>query len=80
MKTYRISHISDLLKVPIERRKTCLREIECLLATADLVLGDDPPEKTFEFIDWTDDENPSVTIKDQSGKAYMTVQVEKGES
>lgn len=78
MTTYRISHISDLLKVPIERREVCLRELAYGLATVDLVLGDDDKEHPFPYIDWTDDGDVSVDVRDQEGKPFIKLQVTEG--
>lgn len=79
MTTYEIDRISDLLKVPIERRDACLREIEYALALHDLAFGEKSATVEIGPIRWTDDGNSSVTLRDNSGEDFLMLKVTDAE-
>lgn len=79
MTTYEIDRISDLLKVPIERREACLREIEYALALHDLAFGEKSADVEIGPIRWTDDGNKTCTLHDCSGEPVLTLAVTDAE-
>ncbi len=79
MTTYEIDRISDLLKVPIERREACLRELEYALALHDLAFGEKSADVEIGKIRWTDDGNSSVTLRDNSGEDVLMLKVTDAE-
>lgn len=72
MSTYRISKISDLQKVPAERRADCVREILYCIALADLT-----GVPLTGGVDWTDDGEKSATLYRTDGKPFLTLKVKK---
>lgn len=75
MTTYEIDRIADLLKVPIERRRACLRELEYALALHELVFGEDAASVEIRPMRWTDDGDIACTLYDSSGKPCLTLDV-----
>lgn len=74
MTTYDIDRIADLLKVPIDRRAACLREIEYALALHELAFGEEAASVEIWPMRWTDDGN-KTTIHDNNGKPFLTLEV-----
>lgn len=75
MTTYEIDRIADLLKVPIERRAACLRELEYALALHELAFGEDAANVEIGPMRWTDDGNKTVTLHDSSKNPVLTMEV-----
>lgn len=76
-KSYRIEHISDLLKVPADRRAACLAELPDWLAIAEMMpvlMGDEIPILAQSFI-WNDDGEPGVRSIQINGEDGLTVGV-----
>lgn len=78
MTTYEIDRIADLLKVPIDRRATCLREIEYLLALHELACGEGADGVEVGPILWADDGNKTCTLHDGSGEPVLTLEATDG--
>lgn len=69
---YWLSTISDLLKVPSEKRAVCIHEILLALEFAELAGGEVHAGPHM----WTDDGNASVSLIDpDTGKAQLTLKV-----
>lgn len=79
MTTYDIDRIADLLKVPIDRRAACLREIEYALALHELAFGEEAASVEIGPMRWTDDGNKTTTIHDNNGKPFLTLEVTDAE-
>lgn len=79
MTTYEIDRITDLLKVPIDRRKACLRELEYALALHEFAFGEDAASVEIGPMRWTDDGNKTVTLRDNSKKPVLTLEVTDAE-
>lgn len=79
MTTYEIDRIADLLKVPIERRKACMRELEYGLALHELAFGDEAASVEIGPMRWTDDGDKTCTLHDSSGKPVLTLEVTDAE-
>lgn len=77
MKTYRIEEISDLLSVPIDRREACVRDLLYGLALHELAFGDEAQNVPIPAIEWTDDDNHSVSLCDENGVALLSLQITK---
>lgn len=75
--TYNLVTISDLLKVPIDRREDCVRDVLCALALADLALGDDGHAAAQSWT-WTDDGDHSASIN-VNGEEMLTLKITEGE-
>ena len=79
MTTYEINRIADMLKVPIERRKACLRELEYALALHELAFGEGAASVEIGPMRWTDDGNKTTTMHDSSGQPILTMEVTDAE-
>lgn len=79
MTTYEIDRIADLLKVPLERRAACLRELEYALALHELAFGEEAASVEIGPMRWTDDGNKSVTLHDNSGNPVLALEVTDAE-
>lgn len=79
MTTYEIDRITDLLKVPIDRRKACLRELGYALALHEFAFGEDAANVEIGPMRWTDDGNKTVTLHDNSKKPVLTLEVTDAE-
>lgn len=77
--TYRIETITDMLKVPADRRPAMLRDIETMLLMQDFVCGGDSPLAVIGAITWTDDGDPSVSILDDDDKPVLTLEITEQE-
>jgi len=75
MTTYEIDRIADLLKVPIERRRACLRELEYALELHELAFGEEAASVEIGPMRWTDDGDKTCTLYDSSGKPFLTLEV-----
>ena len=73
VKPYEIRTISDLLKVPADRRAACLRAIEYSLEVYELTFGIETIG--LEVLHWTDDENMSIQIQDEHGDDIVKLKV-----
>ena len=71
---YNLVTISDLLKVPIDRREDCVRDLLYALALADLTFGDEVEGVTFENWPWTDDGDHSASIN-VNGEEMLTLKI-----
>lgn len=60
--SYELWLIQDLFKVPIDRRKDCLRDVEYALALLEFAAGEGQEPKMYGSIRWTDDNSASVTL------------------
>jgi hypothetical protein len=74
--TYRIEKIADLLQVPIERRKACMRDVLYLLAAHDLAFGEDAA-KSFIGLDWIDDDDHSISLCYPGGEVVLLLKITK---
>jgi hypothetical protein len=74
--TYNLVTISDLLKVPIDRREDCVRDLLYALALADLTFGE-IDGVTIEQWPWTDDGDHSVSIN-VNGEEMLTLKITEG--
>lgn len=72
-KTYRLTTIADLLAVPADRRGACFRDLEYGLAMLDLAAGDGLRPTLPDGLEWTDDNNHSVTL--DLGDDQLTLEV-----
>lgn len=70
--TYHIATIQDLLKVPPERLRACLDQIELAVHTLQLTTGN--KARLPDGITWTDDGDNSVDlqINDESWRLEIT--------
>jgi hypothetical protein len=59
--TYSLKYISDLFKVPVEKRERCMRELLYSLNLGELAFGDKAAEYSQGFT-WTDDDSSDVTV------------------
>ena len=73
--TYEIDRVADLLRVPIERRTACLREVEYALALHELAFGEKAADVEIGPMRWTDDGDKTCTLHDASGKPVLTLEV-----
>lgn len=73
-KTYRIERISDLFAVPVEKREQCVSEILRGLLLLELACGDEAAASMYGA-DWTDDEDESCFLVDQSGTEQLRMEV-----
>jgi len=76
--TYEIDRIADLLRVPIERREACLRQLEYALALHEFAFGERAAEVEIGPMRWTDDGDKSCTLHDREGKPLLTLEVTDG--
>lgn len=77
MTTYRLRHISDLLRIPIDRLGACLAEVEHGVELARFALGVDLPddlEVVIPYMDWTDDDLTIATVRASDG-SRLTLEV-----
>lgn len=72
---YQIQTLTDMLKVPAERRAAMFRELELALLTHEFAFGEDA-EKAMCTMTWTDDGDRTVDIS-ANGKPLLTLKVEK---
>lgn len=75
MTTYEIDRIADLLKVPLDRRAACLRELEYALALHEFAYGEEAASVDLGPMQWTDDGNKTTTLQDSSGQPVLTLEV-----
>ena len=75
--SYRIETISDLLKVPAEKRAACFRDIEYGLAAHELAFGEDAASTPIGALIWTDDGDHSVIIADSDGNDILRLDITK---
>lgn len=73
--TYEIDRVADLLRVPIERRTACLRELEYGLALHELAFGEKAADVEIGPMRWTDDGDKTCTLLNASGKQVLTLEV-----
>lgn len=59
--TYSLKLISDLFKVPADKRERCLREVLCGLSLSELAFGDKAAEYSEGF-HWIDDDSRDLTV------------------
>ena len=74
--TYNLVTISDLLKVPIDRREDCVRDLLYALALTDLAFGE-IDGVTIEQWPWTDDGDHSASIN-VNGEEMLTLKITEG--
>ena len=72
---YELRTIADLMKVPIECRTLCFREIEYALALHELAYGEDSQTIGLEMIRWTDDGKREVQLQNEKGEGILTLRV-----
>lgn len=75
-KSYEIATIRDMLKVPTERRADMLAELELALDLMEFSAGDEGVPEVLSFT-WTDDNDPSVSLHDQYGQKFLSLEVTK---
>lgn len=73
--TYRIQTVTDMLKVPADRRSAMLRDLETALLTHELAFGDEAQSVAINMT-WTDDDDRSVDIS-ANGKPLLSLKVTK---
>lgn len=73
-KVYVIDRFKDLLHVPIEKRRTCLMELEYNLALSELAFGDQAYALTIEMR-WIDDGKRIVKINNSDGSQLLALAV-----
>ena len=79
MTTYKIDRITDLLKVPAERRTDCLRELEYALCLHELAFGEDAANVEVGPMRWTDDGDRRITLHGASQEPMLTLQITDAE-
>jgi hypothetical protein len=72
--TYTLVTISDLLKVPIDRREACVHDLLYALALADLAFGDEQEGVEAKQWTWTDDGDPSASIN-VNGEEMLSLKI-----
>ena len=75
---YILVTISDLLKVPIDRREACLRDLLYALALADFAVGDEKEGVEAKQWTWTDDGDHSATIN-LNGEEILSLKITEAE-
>jgi hypothetical protein len=75
--TYNLVTISDLLKVPIDRREDCVRDLLYALALTDLAFGDEVEGGRAKQWTWTDDGDHSASIN-VNGEEMLTLKITEG--
>lgn len=75
-KSYEIATIRDMLMVPTERRADMLAELELALGLMEFSFGDEGCPDILSFT-WTDDNDPSVSLHDQDGRKFLSLEVTK---
>ncbi|WP_457325605.1 hypothetical protein [Roseateles sp. P5_E11] len=75
---YVIKTLTDLLKVPADRRRALFDEIEMGLLVYELAWGDGDPDshEPMEFT-WTDDDCRDTTLLNPDGSPVLHVQITK---
>lgn len=73
--TYEIDRIADLLRVPIERRTACLREVEYALALHELAFGEKAADVEIGPMRWTDDGDKTCTLHGADGEPMLALEV-----
>lgn len=73
--TYDIVTVADLLKVPSERRRACLLQLELALELAEFAGGEGGPIEVHGFR-WTDDGDRSIHVVQPDGSVPLTLKVE----
>lgn len=76
-KTYKLTKISDLLLVPPERRRDCLRSLLYALELHELAFGAEAKDTAWNNVTWTDDGNHSATLRDQHGNDVASLEVKE---
>jgi len=76
--TYEINRVSDLLRVPVERRAACLRELEIALALSDLAFDQDDAKPDSFVFRWCDDRDGHCEITDHDGAQIISLEVTYG--
>lgn len=75
--SYSLEKISDLLQVPIDRREDCVRDLLYGLALHELAFGEDAMNVGLAKIEWTDDDDHSVSLFDPGGAAVLSLKITK---
>jgi hypothetical protein len=75
--TYSLVTISDLLKVPIDRREDCVRDLLYALALTDLAFGVESEGIEAKQWTWTDDGDHSASIN-VNGEEMLTLKITEG--
>ena len=78
MSTYQLSTISDLLRIPSDRRAECFKELEIALQLHELAFGDAANKTPIETLTWVDDGDASASIKSTDGEDVLSLHVSKG--
>lgn len=78
--TYRIETLSDMLKVPADRRAAMFRDLETALELHEFTFGEEAATTPLTEITWTDDGDPSVALSDTDGNHILTLEVTEQES
>lgn len=74
---YRLATIADLLKVPVDRREQCFRNLEYALALHELAWGERAIEAGLQHIEWTDDGKMDSTAAEPDGTEILTMKIVK---
>lgn len=72
--TYQLVTISDLLKVPIDRREDCVRDLLYALALVDLAIGEEHEGVTAKQWTWADDGDHSASIN-VNGEEMLSLKI-----
>ena len=75
--SYSIKTISDLLRVPIDRREACVRDLLYALALHELAFGENAVNVEMSKIEWTDDDDHSVSLFDPDGANVLSLKITK---
>ncbi len=75
--SYRITCLTDFLRVPAERREACMAEVLLALSLLEFAVAEHPEEgKILDFV-WTDDDKGEHKIIDTAGVEVVSLKVDK---
>jgi len=77
---YRIETISDLLKVPAEKRAACFLCIESAIQLHELAFGAEATSTPVRAFIWTDDGDHSVSIADSEGNDILRMDITRNDT
>lgn len=72
--TYVIETISDMLKVPPDRRKVMLHDLETALELHEFAFGEAAGQHPIGPLDWTDDGDHSVSLHN-NGQEILKLEI-----
>lgn len=72
---YHLTTIHDLLKVPMDRREACMRDMLYALALHELAFGEQAIETGIGTMAWTDDGKHDISVSDTEGAPVLSMRV-----